>query len=599
MKIYVSLITALLFVGCVYQLNQATSPNHGYQQNAEITIEELSEHIKYLASDELGGRFPGTPESKLAQDYIIRQYKNANIAPLGEDGYLQHFNFVSSVVLGTDNHLKIDDVSYEASQDYIPLGFSANGALSAEAVFVGYGFAIDDSVKWNDYSNINAEGKWVVILRGGPEDDNPHSMYNSHLPLRKKVLIAKDNNAVGVLLVNQDSNDNDLLKLRYDNSFSGAGIPVLHISQNAANNLFKNSKQDFKTAKDKLKSNHSPNSFDLPEVTIAATVELKKTTSNAANIVAFIPGNDPKLKNEYVVIGGHYDHLGMGGPGSGSRVPDTLAIHNGADDNASGTAGVMEIGEKLAAISADLRRSVVLINFDAEERGLLGSKYYINNPTLKSENIVAMLNLDMVGHLTDSMLTIGGTGTSPIFEELLNDLNGKYNTDLKLSPEGYGPSDHATFYSNNIPVLFFFTGTHDDYHKPSDDFQIINLEGEKLISDFVYDVALSLSQLPEKPLFTEAGPKEAPAPSRRFKVTFGIIPAYGSQAEGMEIDGVRKGGPADLAGMQKGDIITAIEGKDVTSIYDYMYRLGELKKGQVVSVAVLRGDKSIILTLEL
>lgn len=599
MKKYVLLIIALtLLVGCVPPFS--CEHKHTAQLNPDITAEEITGHIKYLASDELAGRFPGTPESKLAQDYITKQLKNADIQPLDENGYLQKFEFVSDVVTGNNNSLSIGNNSYKLGEDFIPLGFSENADLTADAAFVGYGFSIDDSVKWNDYQNVEVSGKWAIILRGGPDDDNPHSIYNTHLPLRKKVLLAKDRGASGVLFVTQFSDEDDeLIKLRYDNSFSGAGIPVIHISQKVAEDIFSNLDTDFINVQESLKEIKQPHSFDLPSVKIAAVVELEKTYSDAANIIAVVPGNDPELKNEYVVIGGHYDHLGMGGEGSGSRVPDTLAVHNGADDNASGVAGVIEVGEKLAARQKELKRSIILMNFDAEERGLLGSKHFIDNSNIDINNIITMLNIDMIGHLSENSLTVGGTGTSPIFDEILKEINKKYSFDLHLSPEGFGPSDHATFYSKDIPVLFFFTGTHDDYHKPSDDFPIINVDGEKAIADFTYDIALQLCQAPERPQFTEAGPKESSAPSRGFKVTFGIVPAYGSQVDGMEVDGVRKEGPADRSGMQKGDIITAIGDKEINNIYDYMYRLGELKKGQTVSVTVLRGEKTVKLNLDL
>jgi hypothetical protein len=596
-KVFFISIIAII-VGCTPPSDDYYNILYKIQQNPEITTGELAEHIKYLASDELGGRFPGTPESKMAQDYIINQYINANIAPLGKNGYLQKFAFVSNVVAGKNNSLSIGNKSYVLSKDFTPLGFSENGSLTANAIFVGYGFSIDDSTKWNDYDSVNVDGKWAVILRGGPEDDNPHSSYNPHLPLRKKVLIAKDNKAAGVIFINQED-DNELIELHYDNSFSGAGIPVINISRTVAKDIFSNSKIDLKAVQEKLKSTMQTVSFEISYVTISASVDIKKTNSDAANIIALIPGVDPELKHEYIVIGGHYDHLGMGGPWSGSRVPDTLAVHNGADDNASGTAGVIEIGEKFAEIQPKLKRSIILFNFDAEERGLLGSKHFIENPLVDVKNIVAMLNMDMVGHLTENALTIGGTGTSPIFEELLNDLNKKYSIDLKLSPEGYGPSDHANFYTKDIPVLFFFTGTHDDYHKPTDDFAIINLHGEKLILDFIFNIALRINHLSEKPKFTEAGPKQSAAPSKRFKVTFGIIPSYGSQAEGMEVDGVKNDGPADMAGMKTGDIIVSIDSKKITNIYDYMYRLGELKSGDIVSVIVLRDGEKVSLTFHL
>ena len=456
------------------------------------------------------------------------------------------------------------------------------------------------SIKWNDYSQIDVEGKWAVILRAGPNDDTPHSIYNSHLPLRKKVLVAKDNKAAGVIFISQfDDKEDGLIKLRYDNSFSGAGIPVLHISHEVAEELFKYTSKDLKSIQEEINSALQSKSFEIPNVEISATIELEKTKSRAANILSIIEGIDPVLKNEYIVISGHYDHLGMGGPGSGSRVPDTLAIHNGADDNASGTSAVIEIGEKLAANTNALKRSIVLMHFDAEEHGLLGSKYFVENPLIDVNNIVAVINMDMVGHLTENRLTIGGTGTSPSFDDLLNSINAKYNFDLKFSPEGFGPSDHATFYAKDIPILFFFTGTHDDYHKPTDDFDIINVEGSTAIGKFVYDLASQLSQETETLLFTEAGPRESSTPSRSFKVTFGIVPAYGSKAEGLEVDGVRKGGPAEKGGMKKGDIITSLNNKEVKSIYDYMYRLEELKKGQSVIVNVLRDGEIIELNIQL
>ena len=594
-------ISLIVITGCIPPSNCNHGLHNKLQKNPKITERELAEHIKYLASDELGGRYPGTPESKLAQDYIINQYALVYISPADESGYLQKFDFVNAVETGANNKFSVNDTDYIVSKDFTPLAFSAVGDFfPAECVFVGFGFSIDDSLQWNDYEDVSVKDRWAIMFRGGPDDDSQNSKFNSHLPLRKKVLLAQDNNACGVIFVSQYGDDDDeLLPLKYDNSFSGAGVPVLHITQSLAEKLFAKSTIDLNTVFELLKSSMQPKSFAVPDVLISANVDLVKTTSEAANIIAIIPGNDPILKNEYIVIGAHYDHLGMGGTGSGSRTPDTLAIHNGADDNASGTAGVLEIGEKLLFMQSKLKRSIILLNFDAEERGLLGSKHFINNSPVNLANVIAMINLDMIGHLEENRLTIGGTGTSPIFKNLLNDINKNYEIDLKLSPEGFGPSDHASFYTKDIPVLFFFTGTHDDYHKPTDDFPIINLAGEKTVSDFVFDIVSSLSDLEERPIFTEAGPKESQAPSRRFKVTFGVIPAHGSQAEGMEIDGVSKDGPADLAGMQKGDIITAIDGKEIKSIYDYMYRLGELKKDSSVPITVLRGEHILELTIEL
>lgn len=572
-----------------------------FQNNPEISIEELSAHIQFLASDSLKGRFPGTPESEIAAKYITDQMKQVGILPAGEENYRQYFDFVSNLEIGEKNTLYTKNRSFSVSSDYMPLGFSGTGFYSGGVAFVGYGFSINDSIQWNDYANIEMKNKWALILRGGPERDNPHSDFEKHIPLRKKVLTAKDNGALGVLFVSPiDPEEKDeLIRLRYDQSFSGAGIPAIHISQATANALLSEKNIKLEVLQKKLESSRASESFLLPETEISATVSLKKKTNSVPNILGIIPGNHPKLKNEYIVLGAHFDHLGFGGEGSGSLKPDTVAVHNGADDNASGTAGLLEVGERLAANKHLLKRSVLLMAYNAEEEGLLGSKYFTKNPTIALGSVAAMINMDMIGRMSENKVTIGGTGTAPNFETLLNNVNKDHNLVLKMSPEGYGPSDHASFYVNDIPVLFFFTGTHDDYHRPSDDWEKINFEGEKQISEFIYETTVRLSALEEKPKFTEAGPKNPQASRRKFKVTFGIIPSYGSQEEGMEIDGAKKDGPAAKAGLKKGDIIVQIGGKEIKNIYDYMYRLAELKKGQVVAVKIRRGDRLLELSIQL
>jgi len=360
-----------------------------------------------------------------------------------------------------------------------------------------------------------------------------------------------------------------------------------------------NSGKTLKQVQERLENNLQPNSFAVESADVTAMVELRKQTVKISNAIGVIPGSDPVSKKEFIVLGAHFDHLGLGGPGSGSLQPDTVAVHNGADDNASGVAALLELGEKLASERNRLKRSILLIAFNGEEKGLLGSKYFVKHPTVDLSAIITMINMDMVGRLSENKLSIGGTGTNPQADSLLNSLNADYNLKIKLSSEGYGPSDHASFYINNIPVLFFFTGIHDDYHHPSDDWDKINAEGEKKVADFIHDVVLKLDQSDTRPQFAQAGPKEPQATRRRFKVTFGVLPAYGSQTEGLEIDGTKRDGPAAKAGMLKGDVIIEIEGKEIKNIYDYMYRLAELKKGQTVSVKVQRGEEVLELHLDL
>jgi len=483
-------------------------------------------------------------------------------------------------------------------EDFTPLGFSSKGSLTANVVFVGYGFSIDDTITWNDYAEVGVNRKWVLIIRGGPEGDSPHSPFEPHLALRKKVLVARDHGAQGVLLVSPVGEPDELIPLRFDQSQRGAGLPVLQIRQGVANQILRSVGTDLKTVQARLDSTQQPHSFETL-AWASATVSIRVNKVRIANVIGIIPGSDPLLKKEYAVIGAHFDHLGMGGPGSGSLVQDTLVVHNGADDNASGITGVLEIGEQLTAHKKELKRSILLMGFNAEEKGLLGSKYFIEHPTVPLKNIVAMINMDMIGRMKDSSLTVGGVGTSPDLKTILNELNRTYNLKLNFSEEGYGPSDHASFYTQDIPVVFFFTGVHEDYHKPSDDVDKINLEGEVTVASLAADMARYLSQVEARPTFTEAGPKEAQSERRRFKVTFGIIPSYASSATGLEIDGVKTGGPADNAGMQKGDIIIAIGGKDVKDIYDYMYRLSELKPGEVVAVTVQRETETLELSVQL
>jgi Zn-dependent M28 family amino/carboxypeptidase len=315
-----------------------------------------------------------------------------------------------------------------------------------------------------------------------------------------------------------------------------------------------------------------------------------------------IEGNDPQLKNEYVLIGAHYDHLGYGGPGSGSRTPDTIAVHNGADDNASGTTAAIEIFERLANHKEELNRSVIFMAFSAEEMGLIGSKYFTNNPLVELNKIKFMINLDMVGRLNpeEKDLTIGGVGTALGLEDMIKTYADFTDLKVKTSKEGYGPSDHASFYAKDIPVMFVFTGIHEDYHTPADDPNTINYEGEKQVADFVYNIALEIINLPEALAYQEAGPKQSMSSGRRFKVTLGIMPdVAGGNGDGVTADAVIEGRPAYFAGMQKGDRIVALDGKEVKDIYDYMNRLSSFKPGQRINVDVMRGDKKVILIVDL
>jgi Zn-dependent M28 family amino/carboxypeptidase len=570
------------------------------QDNPEITTKELSGEIHFLASDSLKGRKPGTPEEVVAAKYIRDKFSAAGLELMGNQGF-QEFELVADVKAGSNNSFTFKDTKAVFNTDFTPLSFSASASLSANAVFACFGFDIDqDTLKWNDYSGIDAKGKWVLIMRGDPEMEKSGSAFIPFEQERSKVLNAKDKGAAGVIFISPAEMEakDKLMTLQYDKTAGDAGIPVFHITRSLADKLIASSGKTIEQIEKSCKQDKKPVSFNLAgAIDARADVVPQKVTTR--NVVGLLRGTDPKLSAEYVVIGGHYDHLGFGGQGSGSRMPDTVAIHPGADDNASGTVGVIELAQKLAAHRNALKRSVVFVAFAAEEMGLLGSKEFTREPLIDLKKVSVMINLDMIGRMNPEVksVTIGGTGTSAQSDSLLTALSPGRSFDIKRSTEGYGPSDHASFYSENIPVFFFFTGVHEDYHTPLDIADKINYQGEKDVLDFVYDLALAIDQMPKQLSFREAGAKASARYSRNFKVTLGIIPDMASsENNGLGVDGVRKGGPAEMAGIKKGDRIIAIDGQPVTNIYDYMTRLGKLKSGQVTSVEVMRnGNKEIIL----
>ena len=588
-SIYFILLT--LIVGCS---NPIKTSNQMPSHDPKITEAELLAHIKYLSDNKREGRFPGSQGSKEAIDYISKQFKTNNILPGGTKDFLQPFEFIAGIKADNDTRLVLDGKDLSLNKDFIPIEFSSNGKFEGEIAFVGYGFLINDSISWNDYKGINLDGKWALIFSGAPGGDHPHSKFRNHSALRKKAILAKDKNALGVIFVNQKGNEG-LKTLKHTPNSLSIGIPVIQIKRDIANQLLSQRLNDLQI---KLDEQKQPQSFSIDK-NIRGELKLKREIKLIPNVIGIIPGNDLKLKEEYIVLGAHFDHLGLGEEGSGSLMPGSKLIHNGADDNSSGTAALLELSSKLSKNKGLLKRSIILMGYNAEEEGLLGSKYFVNNPTVDLQSIVAMINMDMIGRMSNNAVTVGGTGTANIFESTLKEINKDHNLKLKMSPEGFGPSDHASFYINNIPVLFFFTGTHSDYHKPSDDWQRINIEGQKKITDFIYDLTLNLSRMSEKPVFKESGPKQATLARSTFKVTLGIMPSYVSDEKGLVIDGVRKNGPAGKAGIKKGDMIISIKGKEVNSIYDYMYRLEKLEPGEVVKVTIIREGEELTLAINL
>ncbi|MFZ5516830.1 MAG: M20/M25/M40 family metallo-hydrolase [Candidatus Zhuqueibacterota bacterium] len=591
------LVFLVLAVALVWQ------PLHECVAQVEITADELRDHISFLASDSLKGRKPGTREGDIAAEYIRDLVVKNGLKPVGENGF-QYFNVVTAVELGDRNSLSFGSFQGENKRDYIPLSFSANGKLTANVVFVGYGLDFDaDSISWHDYQNMDVAGKWVVMLFGYPEMKIQPAEFEKQSPIHKKIIVAKDKGCAGVLFVSGEKYDpkDELTTLYYEQGKSSVGMPVLHVKRNIADSLFAGTGKNIANLEATILAEKKPVSFATTKE-LTAEVDVVKKEVRTQNVVAVLDGADKVLKNEYIVLGAHYDHLGMGGMGSGSRRPDTLAIHNGADDNASGVAGILEIIEKLAANRKSLKRSILFIGFGAEEMGTVGSKYFINHPLVDLKQIKYMFNLDMVGRLDkeSQSLSVSGTGTAVGLDSVVKTHTRNSGLSARLSSDGYGPSDHAPFYISNISVLSFMTSIHADYHTPVDDVEKINFEGEKKIADLVYSLITDLANRSEVLAFQEAGPKTQPGMTRRFKVTLGIMPdVVSTDIKGLRADAVLSGRPAANAGMQKGDIIVAMEGKPIHDIYEYMHRLADFKVGQRISIEVMRNGKKEILIVEL
>jgi hypothetical protein len=565
-----------------------------------ITPTEIGEHIFYLASDELQGRYPGSPGDSLLAHYITKQYRKAGLL-LHEETGLQPFMVITDIEIGQDNRAGYLDTLLVPGADFNPLSFSANGSVQASLVFAGFGFQVDrDDLKWNDFQEVDVKGKWVMILRsvpGGQEESSPFVNFSED---RGKALLAADLGAAGVILVSgaQAGHGDELEELK--GKQYPLAIPAIQMTRRAADGILSAAGADsLDRLEERITSDGKPVSFETG-IEVSIVVDLKPKNAATNNTIAMLKGSDPSLRDEYVWIGAHHDHLGMGGPGTSSRDWDTVAVHYGADDNASGVAGVIEISEYL--ISKSPSRSVVFTTFGAEEMGLVGSKFLTEHSPFELSQVQAMINLDMIGRLnSERQLQVGGVGTSPIFESLIDSLNREYGFSLKFSSEGYGPTDHASFYAMDVPVLFLSTGAHPEYHTPADRPETINLEGAAEVMAFAAEIALALSNEKEKIAFLEAGPKvKGSSRGRRGGITLGLMPDVTYEGtEGMPVMFVTEGKPAAVGGIQKGDLIVAIEGKSVGNVYDYMNRLDQLKEGMDIVVTVNRAGSKLELVVRL
>ena len=590
-------ISVLLFVTAV-----------GFAQSqSESSTERLQKHVSYLASDALDGRRTGTAGANDAARYIAGEFTRLGLRPGSTvqaprqpskliAGYLQSFPYVAGVELGQKNEIAVGPNSERLTlrEEWTPLGSSANGNVSGSLVFVGFGIKSAE-LNHDDYQGLPVSGNIALTLPGTPDGENPHGRFFRFTDVRWKAIAARDAGAKALLVIATDPNfkQDRLAKIDYDNLAGEAALPIVVISQQALAKVAPDLKLDElrKLASAKQQSTVKPiaGPFTL-------TTEVVRKEVPAYNVIGILDGSDPVLKNETIIIGAHYDHLGRGG--EGSLAPRSGEIHHGADDNASGTAGLLELARMFTSQRPGPKRTIVFIAFGGEEEGLLGSNYYVNHPSSPLAKTVAMLNMDMIGRMKDRKLVIGGVGTAKEWRDIIaqGTADGSRSFDLTLSEDGYGPSDHSSFYGKQIPVLFFWTGTHNDYHKPSDTFEKINYEDQTRIVNLVAYIVRNLDTAAQRITYTTA---KAPAIPRTggFRVYLGTIPNYADSTDGLLIDGVRDDSPAAKAGLKAGDRIVKIGTRDVKNVYDYTFALGEMKAGEEYSVEVIRGKERLTLKL--
>lgn len=520
----------------------------------------LKKHISTLASDGFEGREAGTNGEKKATDYIVKEFKSAGLQPKGEKGFLQPFPFTAGAEYGSSTQLVVNSTIFELSKDFYPLPHSGNGVITGYITKVGYGIS-DAELQHDDYKGkVNISKRIFVIEHGTPDHNNPHGKFSAWTDLRKKLDLAISKGASAVIVVNSDTAQDDP-RADWHMRIAPVTIPVLFAKEKARDLLL---------------------TGVITNCTVGA--EVNKITRTGHNVIGYIDNKADRT----VVIGAHLDHLGYGEEGSLYR--GEKAIHNGADDNASGIAGLIEIARYLK--SQTLRSNYMFIAFSGEEKGLLGSNYFVKHPTIALNSINYMINMDMIGRLKteDPVLIINGTGTSPKWKPVLDSLNisGVKN---KETESGIGPSDHTSFYLQNIPVLHFFSGTHSDYHKPSDDEDKINYPGAVNIVKMIERIAVHLDSQ-EKLAFSKTK-DESNEDAPRFKVTLGVVPDYTFEGEGMRIDGVTDGRPASNAGLKAGDVVIQIGEHKILDMMSYMKALSQFKKGQTTKVKVKR-DKEVI-----
>jgi aminopeptidase YwaD len=569
-------------------------------QNAPATISPQTylAEVKYLASPELKGRATGSPELEKAAAYISGLFKSFGLKPVSGTDYEQPFTVTVNAHLGPDNHFNDDDAGTKSvlgvRRDYVPYSFSSSGKLSVQVVFAGFGIT-DADRHYDDYAGIDVKDKIVLMLRHEPQEGKE---LTSHATFADKASNAKMHGAKGVIIVNdlaahRDDSADKLLDFGSATGPTDSGILFVQVKAADAEAWMKAEGRDLREIEAGIDKDLKPRSFTMAKLNVDLSVDIQHDTRTVHNVEAYLPGTT----SEYVVIGAHYDHLGLGD--EHSLAPSQIGqIHPGADDNASGTAGVIELARWFSK-QPKPKRGILFLTFAGEELGLLGSSWYVNHPLLPLKNAVAMINMDMIGRIRDGKVYVNGTGTGSTLAKLIGDIKPPDGFHFDLSENlGYGGSDHMSFTIKSVPVLFFFSGLHGDYHKPSDTADKINAADAAKLLAYVAEVEQRLSQAPDRPQFIRLAEPQEPVTGAAgggsgYGPNFGSVPDFDEPPKGVRFADVRDGTPAAKAGLRAGDILIEFDGKEIGNLYDFTYALRAHKPGDEVLVKVLRGAQTI------
>jgi len=590
-------IGALVFAGPKTETSPAIDPGR------------FLAHIKYLSSPEMRGRATGSPELERAADYIARQFRSIGLKPIEGNSYLQAFPVTTNARLGRENSFEYavggKAVRLKTGDDFIPFNFSSRGKVAGSVVFAGYGITAPE-YHYDDYESLNVKGKLVLILRHEPQEFDEHSVfdgkvYTEHSQFSSKATNAKNHGARGVILVNDTFNhrgeSDDLEKFERKVGPGDAGIPFIQIKEEIAARWISDAGRNLEDIATAIDRDLKPQSFALPDsIEVREEIDVERAVKTVHNVAGYLPGET----DEYAIIGAHYDHLGLGEQYSMAPLQAGTAVHPGADDNASGTAGVIELARWFAS-QPKQKRGILFMTFAGEELGLLGSSFYVSHPELPLAKAVAMINLDMIGRVREGKVYIGGAATGTNLRATLEPLLARYPLHIDFSDSsGYGSSDHTSFTTKQVPVLFFFSGLHGDYHKPSDTWDKIDAPDAAKLLDLIAEASAQLCAEAERPQFVRVEEPRNPHAAAMagsavsgYGPEFGSVPDFTEIPNGVRFADIRPGTPAAQAGLRAGDILVEFDGKPIGNLYDFTYALRSKKPGDMVAVKVLRGTDTV------